>query len=86
MLPIALQKESYTRWETAPGHLEQQEGERLLSEAMQRYLNTAMVAGTVLNRQLRMEISDGTWFMTGSYECREMIARQSEGVYLQDYG
>lgn len=86
VLPIALQKESYTRWETAPGHLEQQEGERLLSEAMQRYLNTAMVAGTVLNRQLRMEISDGTWFMTGSYECREMIARQSEGVYLQDYG
>ena len=85
-LPVSLVKECYTLYDTSPGAVEPQEAEQLLSDALDREVKGAMVAGSVLDRQTRVQISGDAWLLTGSYECREMIARQSEGVYLQEYG
>ena len=85
-LPVALVKECYTVCDANTNELERQEAEQILSGALEREVKNAMVAGTVLNRQTRLEKSGDAWILTGSYECREMIARQSEGVYLGEYG
>jgi len=85
-LPVALIRETYTVYETAPSPRTGEDTEQSLSDAVQRYLLQDMVAGSILRTQSRLEQSEQIWIFTASYECREMIARQDEGVYLQDYG
>lgn len=85
-LPLALIEETYTVCQTESQQRGQQEAEEALTAAMQRHLLQSMVAGSILQTRTRTEVSEQIWKTTASYECREMIARQDEGVYLQDYG
>ena len=85
-LPAALIQEVYTVYETQPKSVAEEEALSMLSAAMERVLQRNMVAGTVLDSKSKLEAPKQNWIMTASYECREMIARQDEGVYLQDYG
>ena len=85
-LPVALVCETYTVCDTSVSERDRTISQSQLSDSLERHLLQDMVAGSILESRSRWEPSEHLWVLTASYECREMIARQDEGVYLQDYG
>lgn len=80
-LPAALVVERYTRYETA--EVSRGAAEAALEEGARRQLLSAMVAGQILSQESTLNAADGRLTLDCRYECREMIARQDEGVYLE---
>ena len=86
VFPAALIEETYNVYREVPDSPDASAAERMLMQTLARQLQQDIVAGSVVQAEYRWVSSDLVWCLTASYECREMIARQDKGVYLQDYG
>lgn len=82
-LPVALIMEEYTIYETYQTPRQENEASKDLEDAARRQLLGSAVAGQILTSQTRTELTGNYWQFSGSYECREMIARQDAGIYLE---
>lgn len=80
-LPIALVVERYDLTEVVPAQRTDCEG--VLEDTVRRSLLRDMVAGEILSARTETSQDGGCWVLDGSYECREMIGRLRQGVYLE---
>lgn len=82
-LPITLVVERYTPYEEQQVTWQEEQAGAMLEDAVRRHLLEDSVAGQVLTQQTEMEFAEDCFEFLGRYECREMIARQDDGVYLE---
>lgn len=85
-LPVKLLEETWTRYETTVGVLDEAAAQTVMSEYARRYLNQQMTAGSVLQQEEHFSAVDSLFRLDGTYACIEMIGQeQSEEIY-QQYG
>lgn len=82
-LPITLVVERYTIYETWEAVRKEAQAEEALSDSLGRQVLAETIAGQILTRREELELREGQYVLSGSYECREMIARQQSGVFLE---
>lgn len=75
VLPIGLTAEDITQVYLTPEVLPQEEATKELKDFAERYLPTAMVAGTVRTAAETVFLSDDTYTLRGLYSCMESIGR-----------
>ena len=80
-LPIGLAVERYclTRSETAS----RTDAADLLSGTAARSVESGMIAGQILSAAEETSREEMLWVLRAVYECREMIARPRQGLYLE---
>ena len=72
-LPILLVTEHITRYALEPICLSEQDC-KWLDTHLNNYLNNEMVAGSILSAATVLETTNDACYISGSYNCREMIA------------
>lgn len=82
-LPVKLVIQRCTEYEVQSAARIEEQALEDLTNASSRHLLTQTVAGQILTRRDRLELADGRWVFHGSYQCREMIARQSREAKLE---
>ena len=80
-LPVALVVERYTLTQCAAA--QRPDPEMLLKDTAQRTALSDMIAGEILLGSYDTAQDGALWHMTAEYECREMIGRLRQGVYLE---
>ncbi len=78
VLPIGLTAEDITQVYLTPEVLPQEEATKELKDFAERYLPTAMVAGTVRTAAETVFLSDDTYTLRGLYSCLESIGRSRQ--------
>lgn len=81
ILPAALVVESYTVTEWSPA--DRQDAESCLAQAVRDQVRRTIIAGEILTQSVTTLEEENVWRLSGVYECREMIGRKSQGVYLE---
>lgn len=77
-LPIGIAKEQQIFYNAVVATTDT---EHILCQAAQRYLQSQMIAGTLLSRDEVISNENGVWCLEGDYVCREMIGKeQSEEI------
>lgn len=82
-LPITLVVERCTFYETSGQARDEETAQRMLSSSLEQQVLRDTIAGRLLTRREELELLDDRYVLRGSFECREMIARQQSGVYLE---
>lgn len=82
-LPVSLVIQRYTEYEIQAMQRDEERAKSQLEDASRRYLLEQCVAGQILTQRTQLELVDGSYALRCSFECREMIARQDSGVYLE---
>lgn len=82
-LPVSLVVETYEASNLQEVSRDVEDTQVLLQEEALRYLNQQMVAGSVLQSEGVLDLSDGAYLLTGTYQCRELIGRRSSTVFLE---
>ncbi len=75
-LPLALCVETFTHHDIIQGEILREDAELALKDFSRRYTRQQMVAGSILECQERISLSDGRYCLTGEYICTEMIGRE----------
>ena len=78
VLPIGLTAEDISQVYLTPEVLPQEEATKELKDFAERYLPTAMVAGTVRTAAETVFLSDDTYTLRGLYSCMESIGRSRQ--------
>lgn len=79
-LPVSLIRETYTYHENT----EADQGDYdWMATASERYLNSQMVAGQILDQMVQIDMLDGICCLNGSYSCLEMIGQIKNEEILQ---
>lgn len=82
-LPVCLVVESCTQYDSQTETRQEESTALWMEDAAQRYLRSQTLAGQILEKQTQTQLLGDHWEFHGRYECREMIARQDNGVYLE---
>ena len=82
-LPAALVIQKFTRYQTQQLNRQEEQVSTMLEDAAERHLLETAVAGQILTQRSQLQLQGNRYEFIGSYECREMIARQDDGVYLE---
>lgn len=85
-LPICLVVETVSYYEPEKISLPQETAQNALMAFSASYLEQTMVAGEILEQEQKLESLDGAYCLTGTYTCREMIARQQSGEIFETNG
>ena len=84
-LPAALCVETYTLWDTDRSEIDQNHAAALLRSFARQYLQSQMIAGSIVTPSEQIKKSDGLLVLRGSYICEEMIGReQPEQIGVTD--
>ena len=81
-LPIKLVVETLIPCDLEETELDPQIALQLLSDQTEKYLQTQMIAGSILSAKVRAE----GYNYTGEFICREMIGRMVYEEIVSDYG
>lgn len=74
-LPIALAVDQISVYRTSNKTIPAEESESLLSAFAEKYLRNHMIAGAVTEKREQSEDGDGFVYLSGKYNCTEMIGR-----------
>lgn len=73
--PLALEREIWREYETVPVEIPEQEAQALLEAAWQRQVQSAMVAGKILQTAYHFRRSGQFYLLQADSTCNEMIGR-----------
>lgn len=82
-LPVYLVVETYTQYGSSVQSRSEAGVEDLLLDAAERHTREAMVAGSILDVDAELTLADGRYQYVCGFSCRELIGKQSHGVYLE---
>lgn len=83
VLPVRLVIETYTGSELTAADREETQAAAVLAERAESTLRGHMLAGQITAKITALSLEQGVWRFTGRYGCREMIARQQSGVFIE---
>ena len=85
-LPIAVVVEQYNHYEELQTVRMNPVEPQWINNFAQEYLQTQMVAGQIINRNVHVYTTDNLTVFQGAYDCLEMIGRQRNGEVVQGNG
>lgn len=80
-LPLGLVTERYDLTQCASAS--RASAAELLSQTAEQALQAEMIAGRILSKTEQVAREGTLWILKAEYECREMIARPRQGLYLE---